>query len=82
LWASTRETTLCFAERMPGRSSDSFLPTDGQQRLRAVEELRALAEDPEWLADFIDYLHDLSDRKSPSVRQGLEELARGDIEPA
>jgi hypothetical protein len=50
--------------------------------LRALEELRARGEDRDWLAAFADYLHDESDRRSDSVRRGLEELARGELEPA
>ena len=50
--------------------------------LSALEELRARGEDRDWLAAFADYLHDKSDRGSDSVRRGLEELARGELEPA
>jgi len=50
--------------------------------LRTVKELRARGEDRDWLATLADYLHDASDRRSDSVRRGLEELARGELEPA
>ena len=30
----------------------------------------------------VDYLHDSRDRRSESVRKGLDELARGELEPA
>jgi hypothetical protein len=50
--------------------------------LSALQELRARGGDRDWLAAFADYLNDKSDRRSDSVRRGLEELARGDLEPA
>ena len=50
--------------------------------LRAVEELRTRGQDRDWLATLIDYLHDANDRRSDSVRRGLDELARGELEPA
>ena len=50
--------------------------------LHALEELRARGDDHDWLAALTDYLHDASDRRSDSVRRGLEELARGDLEAA
>jgi DNA-binding transcriptional regulator YiaG len=49
---------------------------------RALGELRARGQDRDWLAALTDYLHDASDRRSESVRRGLDELARGDFEPA
>ena len=50
--------------------------------IRAVEELRTRGQDRDWLAAFVDYLHDANDRRSDSVRRGLDELARGELEPA
>jgi hypothetical protein len=50
--------------------------------LRAAEELHARGQDRDWLAALADYLHDANDRRSDSVRQGLNELARGELEPA
>jgi transposase len=49
---------------------------------RALGELRARGQDRDWLATLVDYLHDTRDRRSESVRKGLDELARGDLEPA
>jgi transposase len=49
---------------------------------RALGELRARGQDRDWLAALVDYLHDTRDRRSESVRKGLDELARGDLEPA
>jgi hypothetical protein len=50
--------------------------------LRAVQELRTRGQDRDWLAALADYLHDANDRRSDSVRRGVDELARGELEPA
>jgi hypothetical protein len=50
--------------------------------LRAAEELHDRGQDRDWLAALADYLHDANDRQSDSVRRGLDELARGALEPA
>ena len=49
---------------------------------RALAELRARGQDRDWLAALGDYLHDARDRRSESVRKGLDDLARGELEPA
>jgi excisionase family DNA binding protein len=49
---------------------------------RAVRELRARGEDREWLEGVVRYVEDMADRSSPSVRQGLKELAEGKLQPA
>ena len=49
---------------------------------RALAELRARGQDRDWLAALVDYLHDTRDRRSESVRKGLDELASGELEPA
>ena len=50
--------------------------------LHAVEELRSRGQDHDRLASLVDYLHDENDRRSDIVRRGLDELARGELEPA
>ncbi len=49
---------------------------------RAVRELRSTGEDREWLEGVVRYVEDMADRSSPSVRQGLKELAEGKLQPA
>lgn len=49
---------------------------------RAVRDLRARGEDREWLEGVVRYVEDMADRSSPSVRQGLKELAEGKLQPA
>lgn len=69
-------------ERKPS-SKPLQIDRDSARRVqRALGELRARGQDRDWLADLVDYLHDESDRQSESVRRGLEELARGELEPA
>lgn len=69
-------------ERTPG-SKPLQVDRDSARRVhRALGELRARGQDRDWLAALVDYLHDASDRRSESVRRGLEELARGELEPA
>jgi transposase-like protein len=49
---------------------------------RALEELRARGQDREWLQALVDYLDDREARRSPALHEGLEQLARGELEPA
>ena len=49
---------------------------------RAVRELRERGEDREWLESLVRYVEDMADRSSPSVRQGLKDLAEGKLQPA
>jgi transposase len=69
-------------ERKPG-SKPLQIDRDSVRRVhRALGELRARGQDRDWMAALVAYLHDASDRRSESVRRGLEELARGELEPA
>jgi len=69
-------------ERKPG-SKPMQIDRDSVRRVhRALGELRSRGQDRDWLATLVDYLHDVSDRRSESVRTGLDDLARGDLEPA
>lgn len=69
-------------ERKPG-SKPAQIDRESARRLhRALAELRTRGQDRDWLAALVDYLHDTRDRRSKSVRKGLEELKRGELEPA
>ena len=69
-------------ERKPS-SKPLQIDRDSARRVqRALGELRARGQGRDWLAALVDYLHDTGDRRSESVRRGLEELARGELEPA
>lgn len=48
----------------------------------ALNDLRTRGQERDWLHGLSDYLHDHADRRSPSVRKGIEELGRGELEPA
>ncbi len=69
-------------ERKPGSKPLQIDRESARRVHRALGELRARGQDRDWLAALVDYLHDVSDRRSESVRTGLDELARGDLEPA
>jgi predicted transcriptional regulator len=38
--------------------------------------------DREWLQALVDYLDDREARQRPALREGLAQLARGELEPA
>jgi hypothetical protein len=49
---------------------------------RIVDELRARGQDRDWLQSLVDHLHDEQAVRDPAVQRGLDELRRGDLEPA
>ena len=49
---------------------------------RLLEELRERGKDRDWLRAFVDYVHDMAIRRSPEVRRGIEQMERGELEPA
>ncbi len=49
---------------------------------RALDELRERGQDRDWLEALLDYLHDLQTRRSPAIEDGLQQLKRGELEPA
>jgi len=49
---------------------------------RALQELRERGVDREWLQALVDYLDDRQARRSPALKEGLAQLARGELEPA
>lgn len=48
----------------------------------AVDELRESGQDRDWLRALVDLLHDRAERERPEIKQGLDELKRGKLEPA
>ncbi len=48
----------------------------------ALDELRERGRDHDWLEALLDYLHDLQTRRSPALKEGLQQLERGELEPA
>lgn len=69
-------------KRKPGSKPLQIDRESARRVHRGLVELRARGQDREWMATLIDYLHDASDRRSEPVRKGLDELARGELEPA
>jgi len=49
---------------------------------RALQELRERGQEREWLQALADYLDDHTARRGPALKTGLEQLARGELEPA
>lgn len=49
---------------------------------RAVGELRRRGQDRDWLRALVDVLHDHAERERPEIAAGVDELARGELEPA
>jgi predicted RNA-binding protein with EMAP domain len=49
---------------------------------RLLDELRERGQDRDWLRTFVDYVHDMALRRSPEVRGGIEQMERGELEPA
>ena len=67
---------------LPG-SKPALIEHESLRRVgRAVRELRARGEDREWLESLVRYVEDMTDRSSPSVRQGLKEMAEGKLQLA
>ena len=67
---------------LPG-SKPALVEHESLRRVgRAVREVRAKGEDREWLEGVVRYVEDMADRSSPSLRQGLKELAEGKLQPA
>jgi hypothetical protein len=65
-----------------GSSPVEIEPESLRSVSRALDELRERGQDREWLAALVDYLDDLQARRSPALKEGLEQLARGELEPA
>lgn len=69
-------------ERSPG-SKPAQIDRESAQRVhRVLAELRVRGQDCDWLTALVDHLHDTRDRRSASVREGLAELRRGEVESA
>ena len=49
---------------------------------RAIGELRRRGEDRDWLRALVDLLHDRSEQGRPELLRGMQELERGQLEPA
>jgi excisionase family DNA binding protein len=49
---------------------------------RAVGELRRRGQDRDWLRALVDVVHDHAERERPEIAAGVDELARGELEPA
>ena len=68
-------------KRVPG-SSCRFDRSRLREVHRLLAELRERGQDRDWLRSFVDYVHDMAELRRPAVRRGLEQLERGELEPA
>ncbi len=66
---------VCWACRVLGRSSRSLISV-------CLGGLRERGQDHDWLEALLDYLHDLQTRRSPALKEGLQQLGRGELGPA
>ncbi len=48
----------------------------------ALAELRERGRDRDWTRALVDLLHDHAERRRPELLEGLDELRRGELEPA
>jgi len=67
---------------IPGITPTQVDPDSLRRVTRAVAELRERGQDREWLQALVDYLDDRAVRRSDALREGLEDLRAGKLEPA
>jgi hypothetical protein len=48
----------------------------------ALDEMHERGQDHDWLETLLEYLHDLQTRRSLALKEGLQQLERGELEPA
>jgi len=65
-----------------GSSPMEIEPESLRSVSRALQELRERGVDREWLQALVDYLDDRQTRQSLALKEGLAQLARGELEPA
>jgi DNA-binding transcriptional MerR regulator len=69
-------------QAIEGSSPVEIEPESLRSVSRALQELRERGVDREWLQALVDYLDDREARRSPALKEGPEQLARGELEPA
>jgi transposase len=67
---------------VPGATPAQIEPESLRRVTRGIAELRERGQDRDWLLALVDYLDDINVRRNPALREGLEQLRRGDYEPA
>jgi len=81
------KTVLTWIERgalraVPDAKPRQVDPQSLRRAARALEELRQRGQNRDWLQALVDYLNDRGARRSDALREGLEELRKGKLEPA
>jgi hypothetical protein len=65
-----------------GSSPVEIEPESLRSVSRGLDELRERGQDRDWLQALVAYLDDREARRGPALKEGLEQLARGELEPA
>ncbi len=87
-WLGVSEPTVrSWAKRgvlrsVPATSPLQIEPESLREVSSALAELRERGQDHDWLQALVDHLHDREARESEALKQGLAQLARGELEPA
>jgi hypothetical protein len=69
-------------ERLEG-SKPILVGRDSVRRAgRLLQELRDRGQDRDWMQVLVDLLQDTAELQRPEIKQGLDELKRGRLEPA
>jgi hypothetical protein len=67
---------------VPGVTPVQVEPASLRRVGRALEELRERGQDRDWLSALAYHLDDREARRSHALREGLDQLKRGEYEPA
>lgn len=73
--------TRGILEQIEGQSPIQVGPDGLQHVNRAIAELRSRGQDRDWLKSLADYMQDEAARRSPTMREGLEQFRSGKLEP-
>lgn len=81
------KTVLTWIERgvlrsVPDAKPRKVDPQSLRRAARALDELRRGGQNRDWLQALVDYLDDGGARRSEALREGLDELRKGKLEPA
>jgi transposase len=81
------KTVLAWIERGALKAVPNAKPRQvDRESLRlaahAIDELREHGQDRDWLQALVDYIDDRLVRRSDAVREGLDQVRKGDLEPA
>lgn len=81
------KTVLVWIERgalraVPDLKPRQVDPQSLRRVARALDELRERGQDRDWLQALVDYVDDRDARRSDALEEGLEQVRKGELEPA